>query len=44
MAGPWRVCANTGERHTINVALRFMSGVLDLSVDVTREGSVEAEV
>ena len=32
------------ERHTIGMALRYVSGVLDLSVDVTREGSVEASV
>ena len=32
------------EKHTIGMALRYVSGVLDLSVDVTREGSVEASV
>lgn len=32
------------ESHTIGMSLRYVSGVLDLSVDIDREGSVEASV
>lgn len=32
------------ESHTIGMSLRYVSGVLDLGVDVDREGSVEASV
>ena len=32
------------ESHTIGMSLRYVSGVLDLSVDIDREGSIEASV
>ena len=32
------------ESHTIGMSLRYVSGVLDLGVDIDREGSVEASV
>ena len=32
------------ESHTIGMSLRYVSGVLNLSVDIDREGSVEASV
>ena len=32
------------ESHTIGMSLRYAAGVLDLGVDVDREGSVEASV
>jgi len=32
------------ESHTIGMALRYVGGVLDLGVDIDREGSVEASV
>ena len=32
------------ESHTIGMSLRYVSGILDLSVDIDREGSVEASV
>lgn len=32
------------ESHTIGMSLRYVSGVLNLSVDIDRDGSVEASV